>query len=217
MDGEHAIAIRPQGPGQKLPQVVQRAAQARIERPVPHWGMAEIRVLVEAARERGKGQKGERDALLIEVLFDAALRVSEALAIRPMDILSTPGGYRLRVSGKGGSREVAISASMVCRLQAFAYERELPRQERVFSINRRRAHQIVTAAATRAGLTKPPGVGSVHILRHSGALERLRLSGHPRSVQVQLGHSSSAMTLRYMRTLTDEEGLKLQEELDLGW
>ncbi len=51
----------------------------------------------------------------------------------------------------------------------------------------------------------------------SGAIERMRLSGNPRSVQDQLGHASPAMTLRYFRTLATEEALRVQEGVDFGW
>ncbi len=84
-------------------------------------------------------------------------------------------------------------------------------------MNRHRVWQIVDAAVERAGLVKPPGVGTVHILRHSGALERMKASGNPKSVQDQLGHASASMTMRYFRTLSQEESLALQEQVDLGW
>ncbi len=51
----------------------------------------------------------------------------------------------------------------------------------------------------------------------SGAIERIRLSGNPRSVQDQLGHTSTAMTLRYFRTLASEEALRVQEGVDFAW
>ena len=135
----------------------------------------------------------------------------------PLDILPTEGGYRLLVDGKTGPRQVAVSPSLVAQLRSYAYERELPREARLFSINRHRAWQIVDAAAKSAGLAMPPGVGTVHILRHSGAIERMRLSGNPRSVQDQLGHASAAMTLRYFRTLAAEEALRVQEGVDFAW
>ena len=66
---------------------------------------------------------------------------------------------------------------------------------RLFDMSKRRVHQAVERAAIAVGLVKPEGVGTVHILRHSGAIARLRASGNPRSVQAQLGHLNTAMTL----------------------
>lgn len=55
---------------------------------------------------------------------------------------------------------------------------------------------------------KPEHVGWVHVLRHSGAIERLRATRHAPGVQAQLGHKSMLMTLRYMKTLNAEEALE---------
>jgi integrase len=179
--------------------------------------LAEIVTLVDAARANGRGVKGERDALLIQTLFDGALRVSEGLGLRPSDVIQGPGGYRLQVDGKTGPRQVACSTSLAAQLKSFAYDQGLNRASRFFPMNRHRAWQIVDRAADAAGLVKPPGVGIVHILRHSGAIERMRATGNPRSVQEQLGHASAAMTLRYFRTLSQQEALRIQEGVDFQW
>ena len=75
--------------------------------------------------------------------------------------------------------------------------------------------QVVERAAEAVGLVKPDGVGLVHLLRHSGAIARLRATGDPRSVQAQLGHSSPEMTMRYWRTVTVDEGIAVQASVDL--
>ncbi len=217
-DNQKALAIIPAPDAGKLTKTARHAASTGNARPVPHWGINEVLALVEAARQRGRGRKGDRDALLIQTIFDGALRVSEALGVRPQDILRTDGGYRLLVDGKTGPRQVAVSQSLAAQLKSYAYDhREMPPETRFFPINRHRVWQIVDAAAELAGLAKPPGVGTVHILRHSGAIERMRLSGNPRSVQDQLGHASAAMTLRYFRTLAAEEALRVQEGVDFAW
>ena len=214
---EKSLAIRASSTTPKLTNTAKRAASDQGGRPVPHWGLSEVQALVEATRTRGRGIKGERDGLLVQTIFDGALRVSEALGIRPLDVIRTDGGYRILVFGKTGPRQVAVSPSLVARLQSFAYEQHLPPDTRFFSINRHRVWQIVDAAAASTGLVKPKGVGTVHILRHSGAIERMRVSGNPRSVQDQLGHASPAMTLRYFRTLAVEEALRIQEGIDFQW
>lgn len=212
-----ALAVPGAGNPRKLTKAVRRIASDQASRPVPHWGVNEVVALVDAARRLGRGPKGERDALMIQTIFDAALRVSEAISLRPVDILRTDGGYRFRVVGKTGYREAAASPSLIARLHSYAYQRSLGRDQRFFPINRHRAWQIVDAAADLAGLVKPPGVGTVHILRHFGAIERMRLSGNPKSVQDQLGHASPAMTMRYWPTLNPEEALKIQEGVDFAW
>ena len=56
----------------------------------------------------------------------------------------------------------------------------------------------------------------MHVLRHSGAIARLRAIGDPRSVQAQLGHASIDMTMRYMRTVQIEDALEVQAAVDLS-
>lgn len=216
MKQKRSLAIRQPAPPARLTQTAKHAASNQAQRPVPHWGVQEVRDLVAAAEQRGRGFKGRRDALLIQTLFDATPRVSEALGLTPSDIVRTPGGYRLRVVGKTGYREAACSVSLADRLGFYAYQADLPRGDRFFPITKHRAWQIVDAAVRLAGLEKPPGVGTVHILRHSGAIERMRLSGNPRSVQDQLGHASPAMTMRYWRTLAAEEALQIQEAVEFA-
>jgi len=87
-----ALAVPGAGRPGKLTKVVRRIASDQASRPVQHWGMAEVLALVESARRRGRGGKGERDALLIQTIFDGVLRVSEALGLRPTNVIRTEGG-----------------------------------------------------------------------------------------------------------------------------
>ena len=52
------------------------------------------------------------------------------------------------------------------------------------------------------------------ILRHSGAIIRLRNTGNLKALQYHLGHNTSAMTLRYLTTLTQEDALRVQQEVE---
>lgn len=177
---------------------------------VPHITFADVLRLVDACKER--------DGLLISTIYDGCLRVSEALSVRPMDIVQTPDGWQIRVLGKGNKRSaVAVSDSLIAKLQAYAYRNNITPDQPFFPINRQRVFQIVESAMKKAGVVKPDGVGTVHVLRHSGALERLRRTGNPKAVQDQLRHASATMTLRYMKTLTHEESLKIQQGVNLEW
>ena len=183
---------------------------------VPHLGMAEVVAVAEAAASFGRHR--DRDRLLVETIFDGCLRVSEGLRLRPRDIRQDPNGWRVEILGKGNKPGVAaISPSLAAQLQAYAYRRGLTLEDRLFPITRTRAFQVIEAAMARAGVPKPDHVGAVHVLRHSGAIERLRLTGNPRAVQEQLRHQTARMTLRYFKTLQAEEALRIQQEVDFGW
>ena len=181
-----------------------------------------VRVAAARSRARKGGSPGrgnaERDELMILVLFDATLRISEALGLRPCDLVQEDGAPRRRILGKGRKRAVVgVSRSLFDRLFGYAYRKELPPEGRFFPITRARAHQIVARAYRSAGVVKPDGVGTLHVLRHSGAIERLRETGNPRAVQEQLRHASPNMTMRYLNTLTAEESLRIQDQVDFRW
>jgi len=191
-----------------------RRGEALTDEAVPHLGMEQIRALIAAV----SGYKAERDRLLIQTLFDGCLRCSEALAIRPMDLLLTPTGWQVDIWGKGSRwGQIAISPSLAAQLQAYAYRNGVAPDELLFPITRKRVYQIVQEAFERAGIPKPAHVGAVHVLRHSGAIERLRQTGNPKALQDQLRHKSARMTLRYLKTLSAKESLEIQKGVDLRW
>lgn len=200
-------------------QLAIRRSQATAADYVVHLGLREVKALATAAAEN---RHGERDRLLIELLFDSCLRCAEAIAVRPADVISALDGWVVNVVGKGGRvAAVAISAGLAAELQAYAYRHQLALGERFFSISRPRAFQIVSEAFERAGIPRPSrardGVGTVHILRHSRAIERLKQTGNPRTVQAQLRHKSALMTLRYMKTLSHDESLVIQQGVSFNW
>jgi len=198
---------------------IQRAEAASADY-VPHVTVSQVKALAAAAGQNRR--RGERNALLIKFLFDGCLRVSEALAVRPADLQRTPDGWTMRVLGKGSKPGmVAISASTAAELQSYCYRASIGESERIFPVSRSQAFRIVTEAFHKAGIPRPSKerdrVGSVHILRHSGAIERLRLTGNPRATQSQLRHRSALMTLRYLKTLSADESLKIQQAVDFLW
>lgn len=178
--------------------------------PVPHVSQGDVLKMMAAIKNT---RNGERDALLISVLFDSCLRVSEAISIRPCD-LGNQSVTAINLKHGGETSPVALSDSRILALKAYCYERVKP-TERIFPFTRTRVFQIISRAMKLAGIQKPDGVGSVHVLRHSGAIERLRRSGNAREVQEQLRHSQTSMTLRYLRTLSHEEAVKNQGGIEL--
>lgn len=180
----------------------------------PHIGLPEVQRIATAAGEHGRNR--DRDRLLVMTLFDACLRVSEALGLRPCDLVHDTGGWLVRVFGKGSRPGVAaISASLAAELQAMAYRDHIAPDAKLFPITRRRAFQVCESAMHRAGVQKPDHVGACHVLRHSGALHRLAATGNPRAVQHQLRHTTARTTLRYLTTLQMDESLIVQQQVDV--
>ncbi len=170
---------------------------------VPYLTPEEVKRLCGGCR----GRHRERDALLILVLFQTGLRISEALGLTMGHLNRQPGV--LEIVGKGGKvRLVACPAPLSHRLKAFAFDQGLGLDDRLFPVGRKRAWQIVKGAAAQAGLQTPV---YPHLLRHSDAIERLRQTMNPRALQLHLGHASPLMTLRYLSTLTAEEALRINQ------
>lgn len=176
---------------------------------VPYLTFEEVNRIAEAAKQ---GRKGERNYLLIRTLFETGLRISEALSLTPRLIGEYEEHAVLYIKGKGNKpRMVACPDNLAFRIKSYAYSNELELDDRIFNINRQRAWQIVQFAAKRAGIKKKV---YPHLFRHSDAIHRLRLTGNPKALQYHLGHSSTLMTMRYLTTLTAEDALRIQQEVE---
>jgi integrase/recombinase XerD len=184
------------------------AAQLDLPRPVRHLpeilDVTEVDRLLEAASAGGL-----RDRALLELLYAAGLRVSEAVRLDRED-LSTDGGF-VRVIGKGDRErlvpvgDVAIDwtrawidgpRGALLALGHVAPDRGGPLflGDRGRRLARQQAWSAVTAAAERAGLA---GRVSPHTLRHSFATHLLEGGADLRVVQELLGHASISTTQLY--------------------
>ena len=191
---------------------------------VPHLSAADVKLMCVVAAQTKKSGKAKQDGLrtaaLIRLVFDACLRISEALSVRMCDISETPSGWTVTIMGKGSKPGLAaVNVETVNVLSRYAYDYGLAKTDLLFPISRSTAFRNIQAAYLKAGLRLPSvkkdRCGCVHILRHSGCLQRLALSGSPREVQIQLRHKSASMTLRYQKTLTVVEGLKNQQKINV--
>ena len=175
---------------------------------VPYLTPEEITLLVSEAKKR---RNGERDSLLILVLFETGLRISEALSLTRDKIDLFEGRPVLRIIGKGKKpRTIACPERLTEKLQAYANRNKIESEQKFFTINRQRAWQILKEVSKKAGLTKRI---YPHLLRHSDAIERLRQTGNPKALQHHLGHSSIIMVMRYLSTLTEEDSLRIQQKV----
>ena len=153
--------------------------------------------------------RGLRDRALLELLYAAGLRVSEALGLDRQD-LSTSGGF-VRVIGKGDKeRLVPVGDIALAAIEAYLVERDRGTQADVeksqrgreplfMSLRGRRldrmaAWRAMRKAAVRAGLT---GRVTPHTLRHSFATHLLEGGADLRVVQELLGHASITTTQLY--------------------
>jgi integrase/recombinase XerD len=164
--------------------------------------VADVEALLEAAPDL-------RARALLELLYAAGLRVSEALGL-DLEDLSLDGGF-VRVIGKGDKErlvpvgDVALDwlASWIGdgRPPLLALHHVEPLRggplflgDRGARLARQQAFAAVKAAARRAGL---PDHVSPHTLRHSFATHLLEGGADLRIVQELLGHASISTTQLY--------------------
>jgi integrase/recombinase XerD len=152
---------------------------------------------------------GIRDRALLELLYAAGLRVSEALRLDRED-LSLDGAF-VRVIGKGDKERLVPVGDVALdwlvewidgpRAALLAIGHVQPVRggplflgDRGRRLARQQAWAAVTSAAERAGLT---GRVSPHTLRHSFATHLLEGGADLRVVQELLGHASISTTQLY--------------------
>lgn len=187
--------------------VQRKMALNRVNSSVSYLTEEDIKQLTEACKK-------ERDQLLITLLYQTGLRISEALALTPAAIRKFEGKPAMEILGKGRKlRMVALPVNLKEKLESYAYRARIEPRMRFFDINRSRAWQILNEARGAAGIEKRV---FPHLLRHSDAIIRLRKTGNPKALQYHLGHNSPAMTLRYLSTLTQEDALRVQQEVEFG-
>ena len=185
--------------------VIRKSTLNRINVPVSYLTEEDVKHLI-------RGCKKERDRLLILLLFQTGLRISEALALTPASIRNFEGKPAMEIIGKGKKlRMVALPVNLKEKLESYAYRARIEPKMRFFDINRSRAWQILNEAEKVSGLQKRV---FPHLLRHSDAIIRLRKTGNPKALQYHLGHNTPAMTLRYLSTLTQEDALRVQQEVE---
>jgi integrase/recombinase XerD len=171
--------------------------------------LAETERLLEAAGGADGTRQGLRDRALVELLYAAGLRISEATGLDRED-LSTDGAF-VRVIGKGDKErlvpvgEIALDwlarwvdgpRAVLLATGHVAPDRGGPLflGDRGGRLARQQAWAAVKRSAARAGLAARV---SPHTLRHSFATHLLEGGADLRIVQELLGHASISTTQLY--------------------
>ncbi len=184
-----AAAVSPPRPPARLPKAI---------------GVDEVERLLEAASV-GDTPASLRDRALLEVLYGAGARISEAVGLDVDDIDTQEGVVRL--FGKGSKERIvplgsyaadALGAYLVRGRPTFAVKgKGTPAvflNQRGGRLSRQSAWAVLRAVAERAGLG---GHLSPHTLRHSFATHLLDGGADVRVVQELLGHASVTTTQIY--------------------
>jgi integrase/recombinase XerD len=163
---------------------------------------AEVERLIDAAN--GTTPRSLRDRALVELLYGAGLRVSEAVGLERGSI--DLDSRLVRCTGKGGKERIVPlgreAAEAVRRYQARGrpyldrrHRPELFLNAQGGALTRAGAFLILRKLAEKAGLD--PQRVHPHILRHSFATHLLEGGADLRSVQEMLGHADLGTTELY--------------------
>jgi site-specific recombinase XerD len=158
--------------------------------------------LIDAAN--GTTPRAMRDKALVELMYGAGLRVSEAVGLAKSGV--DLEGRLVRVVGKGGKERIVPlgrpGAEALRRYLALGrphldrrHRPDLFLNARGGALTRAGAFLILRRLADRAGLE--PGRVHPHLLRHSFATHLLEGGADLRSVQEMLGHADLSTTERY--------------------
>lgn len=149
---------------------------------------------------------GKRNQALFTVYLRAALRCNEALALRPCDINWDDGAITV-LQGKGGKRRiVGIDQGSLELLKPWKEAR--PFSQFFFCTHKGgRLHdsyvrRLVKRHGQLAGIEKRI---HVHAMRHTSACQLADEGIDIRLIQRQLGHSSLAVTDRYLNHIHPSE------------
>lgn len=190
------LELRPDNPtlSIKAPKFEDRLAQRIIKH-------EQVQQVIAAAR-------CDRDRLLMQLMYNAGLRVSEAVNLKTTDVL---GNGVIQVWGKGQKLAyVRIQPELETRL--LERVKTLPEGGYLFPspyyhdkpLVRGQACWIVKQAAKRAGLPKV----SPHWFRHAHATEALQRGADVTVVKESLRHKSLDTTMRYVH-ISPTEGSAL--------
>lgn len=177
----------------------------RPQEPIPKsLEFAQARSLLEAI-DTGSAL-GRRDSAMIHLMLRAGLRASEVVRIDLKDFAVREGYIRLRVHGKGAKeRDVDLGRDLYQRVLDYLPEREevatgalflstrRGRARRPWRISLRSLQQRVTCYAKRAGIE-----ASAHALRHTFAFTAEKNGCPLEDLRKALGHTSLAVTQRYI-------------------
>jgi integrase/recombinase XerD len=173
------------------------------------------RVLTEGqVRDLIAAERNPRNEALLRVLYYGGLRISEACGLRIRDLQSNGDVGQVTVYGKGGKTRVVGLKESTWRSLALLRGSDpatplfRSRQRRhtgpaadASFMNPSQAHNIVKAAARRAGL---PAAVSAHWLRHAHVSHALDNKAPIHLVQATVGHASLTTTSRYAHARPSE-------------
>ena len=156
-----------------------------------------------------RAARDERDKLIVRVLGDTGIRISELLGLRPADLRANAREHRyfIRVIGKGDKeREVAIPKETFERLKRLA---DHTRATTIFFARRGEGEMTHHAADKMMHrLAEQAGIGrrvTPHLFRHSYITNQIARGTNLEAIRRSVGHTSLAMIVGVYSHVTPDD------------
>ncbi len=158
----------------------------------------EVKELIAAAETK-------RDRLILILLYILGLRISELVGLNWSDFQPTESEIAVTIFGKGHkTRTLLITQQLWSQLQ------QLPRSKKTEAVflsrfgnrlDRHAIHRLIKKAVSKSGINPH---ASAHWLRHAHACHSLNHGAGIELLMKSLGHSSLAVTSRYLHVKPSE-------------
>lgn len=173
----------------------------------PILSQDEVEALIEAAKQT---QCPKRDEALIRFLLDSCCRASEACGLQRADLDLRTG--RARVLGKGNKERFVMVGARALHSVWLYLNTERPQCQvngvspvflthDGYPMDRGTIRLLMQRLGRAADVTRL----YAHLLRHTGAVFRLRAGMNLEMLREFLGHTTLEMTRQYLTGLTDED------------
>lgn len=202
----------------------------RGNQPVPdHLTFDEVRRIIDACQQVASFQKYKtvkRNQLLLETLWQTGCRLGEIIGGKrtkgkqvigeypgvcgkDLDIRSGTVTAYIEKHNKLITRAISVEVSLIAELVQYYTDEGIPRDQKIFQVNKRQVQNFIKIAAEQAGIARKV---NPHILRHSHAMYMRNSGVHAFVMQKDLAHSNIGSTLVYSGA-TDEDVARAKAQL----
>lgn len=169
---------------------------------------AEVQALLEIPNTRSI--TGLRNRCILGLMYEAGLRISEVLALKPRDVNIRERRVEV-LRGKGAKPRTVYFRSVALEELLERWKEQRPESEYLFcnirgqerggQVSSRNIQKAVGLYGRRAGI---PVRVTPHLLRHTCATEMLRRGVNLRVVQEALGHAWISTTQGYTHVVNED-------------